>query len=78
MLVMLRAYLPLTANLRVACAWVQRLSGSGLARGAIGGRDMQLEHATHLAQHWELDVVGQGGNEVVNMVLTKALKVRQH
>ena len=35
---------------------------------------MQLEHATHLAQHWELDVVGQGGNEIVNRVLTKALK----
>ena len=36
--------LPVSANLRVACVWVQRLSGSGLARGAIGGRDMQLEH----------------------------------
>ena len=63
--------LPLTANLRVACVWVQRLSGSGLARGAIGGRDMQLEHAIHLAQHWELDVVGKTNDEIIRMVLAR-------
>ena len=62
--------LPHTADLPVACRWVQRLSGSGLARGAAGGTDMRLEHATHLAQHWELDVAAA---DVVKAVLAKAV-----
>ena len=65
--------LPHTADLRVACAWVQRLLG-GLARGASGGTDMRLEHATHLALHWELDLVAKTPDEIVKMVLTKALQ----
>ena len=32
---------------------------------------MRLEHATHLAQHWELDVVGKTNDEIIRMVLAR-------
>lgn len=32
---------------------------------------MQLEHSIHLAQHWELDVVGKTNDEIIRMVLAR-------
>ena len=34
---------------------------------------LRLEHATHLAQHWELDMLGKTNDEIIKMVLARGL-----